>query len=276
MARAKTAKAARPTQGDLEALDRAQNLVYRAWEAVRPATRAKRAREALAISPLCADAHVILAEMAEPGSPERMAAWEAGVAAGEAALGPTTFRDLEGEFWGWLETRPYMRARLGLAFELLHAGRAREALPHLRDLLRLNPNDNQGVRTVLAGALAELGEDAELGELLDRYGEDDSADMAWTRALLAFRREGDGAASRGVLAAAREGNPHVPAFLAGAKPMPKKLPDLIGFGDESEAVAYADRFGTAWRETSGALEWLSAQAPAGAAPRRRAAKPRPD
>jgi tetratricopeptide (TPR) repeat protein len=265
-----------PTQRDLEALDRAQNVVYQSWEAVRPATRVKRAKEALAISPLCADAHVILAEMAEPGSPERMAAWEAGVAAGEAALGPAAFRDLEGEFWGWLETRPYMRARLGLALELLHAGRAREALPHLRDLLRLNPNDNQGVRTVLAGALADVGEDAELGELLDRYGEDDSADMAWTRALLAFRREGDGAASRAALGAAREGNPHVPDFLTGTKPMPKKLPALIGFGDESEAVAYAERFQGAWRNTPEALDWLLAQAPAGAAPRKRAAKRRLD
>ena len=116
-----------PTQHELDALDRAQHRIYSAWEAARPATREKRAREALAVSPLCADAHVILAGLAPSGSPECLAAWEAGVAAGEAALGSGGFRDMEGEFWGWLETRPYMRARFGLAMELLRQDRAHEA-----------------------------------------------------------------------------------------------------------------------------------------------------
>jgi tetratricopeptide (TPR) repeat protein len=257
---AKAPKPKQPTREALAALDRAQRRVYDAWEAARPATRIKRAQEALAISPLCADAHVILAEHAPFGSAERMAAWEAGVAAGEAALGPRGFKEMAGEFWGWHETRPYMRARLGLAAELLHGGREREALPHLRDLLRLNPNDNQGVRTILAGALADLGEDEELGALLDRYIEDEGADMAWTRALLAFRRGGDGEASRAALAAARDGNPHVPAYLTGATPMPKSLPPYYSPGDASEAALYADRFAEAWGKTPGALAWIAAQA----------------
>ena len=34
-----------------------------------------------------------------------------GVEAGELALGPKGFKQYAGHFWGFLETRPYMRAR---------------------------------------------------------------------------------------------------------------------------------------------------------------------
>ena len=40
---------------------------------------------------------------------------------------------------------------------------------HWRDLLRLNPNDNQGIRYVLAARLLELGRDRELAVLLKAH-----------------------------------------------------------------------------------------------------------
>ncbi|HXY17585.1 MAG TPA: tetratricopeptide repeat protein [Gaiellaceae bacterium] len=68
------------------------------------------------------------------------------VAAGERALGPRIFAEGAGYFWGLVETRPYMRARAALAALLWKLGRREEALEHARELLRLNPNDNQGIR----------------------------------------------------------------------------------------------------------------------------------
>jgi tetratricopeptide (TPR) repeat protein len=265
-------RAKNPTRAELEALDRAQQRIYDAWEAARPATRAKRAKEALAISPLCADAHVILAQLAPPGSAECLAAWQAGVEAGAAALGPKGFKEMEGEFWGWLETRPYMRARLGLAMALRDRGEKAEAAGHLRALLRLNPNDNQGVRGVLASLLLELGEEAELAALLDRYEHDDGADMAWPRVLLAFRQGGDSAAARKARAAAAKDNPHVPKLLTGALPMPKEPPPYYSPGDITEAAAYLHYGEAAWRATPGALEWLAASMETPPARRRGKAK----
>jgi tetratricopeptide (TPR) repeat protein len=40
------------------------------------------------------------------------------------------------------------------------------AIRHYRDMLKLNPNDNQGIRYVLAACLLRRGEEAELKELL--------------------------------------------------------------------------------------------------------------
>ena len=59
------------------------------------------------------------------------------------ALGPRGFKRCAGHFWGFLETRPYMRARAGLAGTLLKLGDVDGALSHYRDMLKLNPNDNQ-------------------------------------------------------------------------------------------------------------------------------------
>ena len=59
--------------------------------------------------------------------------------AGAAAIGADRFASLRGEFWGHLETRPYMRARLGLAQALRDLGRDDEAVAHYRALLELNP-----------------------------------------------------------------------------------------------------------------------------------------
>jgi hypothetical protein len=69
------------------------------------------------------------------------------------ALGPRGFKEYAGHFWGFLETRPYMRARAGLAGTLLKLGDVDGALAHYRDMLKLNPNDDQGIRYVLAGCL---------------------------------------------------------------------------------------------------------------------------
>lgn len=236
-------------------LSLAQDLVYEAFDERDPDERVRLAEEALAVSPDCADAYVLLAEQAETRK-SVLAMYEQAVAAGERALGPAAFRDDVGDFWGLLETRPYMRAREALAHALWLAGRRGEAVEHLRDMLRLNPNDNQGVRYTLASWLMVLDRDDDLAGLLDRYDED-SATWAYSRTLLAFRRIGDGADAVKLLKAARKINKHVPAYLVGDEPLPPHPPEYYSPGQESEAVVYAAEALPAWRSTPGALTWLA-------------------
>jgi tetratricopeptide (TPR) repeat protein len=245
------------------ALDRAQELIYDAWGAGTAARRIALARKALEFSPRCADAYVLLAEHAKSGSDAELDLWRQGVAAGEAALGKEGFEEFAGHFWGFLETRPYMRARLGLATALWRRGAREEAVAHLRDMLRLNPGDNQGVRYILASFLVELGRDQELAALLHEYREDAAAAWTFTAALLAFRRDGDTAASRKLLAQAIKSNAFVPDYLLGNRKMPARLPGLMGIGDESEAIHFASEFADGWKGTPGALDWLRRNIPAG-------------
>jgi len=236
-------------------LEEAQEMMYRAFDAPSDAKQVALAKKALKISPDCADAYVLLAEHARTEE-EALTLYEKGVAAGERAIGKQGFRRHVGEFWGVLETRPYMRAREGLARCLWDIGRGEEAVEHYQELLRLNPGDNQGIRYLLASALLSLDRDDDLAKLLERYEPDSSADWAYSEALLAFRREGDSARAQQLLKAAKRVNRHVPAYLAGSKPLPREFPEFIGRGDRSEAVSYTAEFLKAWRNTPGAISWL--------------------
>ena len=250
-------------RNEAAALGRAQDLIYKAWEAGTAKRRVALAEKAMEISPHCADAYVLLAEHAKRGGDAELDLWRRGVAAGEAALGKRAFDELAGQFWGFLETRPYMRARLGLAMALWRRGIRDEAAAHLRDMLRLNPNDNQGLRYILAAQLVELGGDDELSLLLGQYRDDASAAWTFTAALLAFRRKGDNAKSRKLLAAAIEGNEFVPGYLLGERKMPARLPAFMGMGDADEAIHFTDAFGRGWKETPDALEWMRGSLPGG-------------
>lgn len=245
-----------PSVAPTTPLEEAQELIYQALE-----TSGKRrldlARRALTLSPDAADAYVLLAEAAtDPREARRLL--EQGVQAGERALGAAAFQEDVGHFWGIVETRPYMRARQGLAEVLWHLGERAAAIDHLQDMLRLNPGDNQGLRYLLAGWLLAVGDDAALERLLAAYPDEASAHWAYTRALHAFRQHGAGPQADRALRQALEANPHVPVYLLGTKPFPAQLPGYYGIGDENEAVVYLAEAAEGWLETPGAPEWLGA------------------
>ncbi len=236
-------------------LERAQEVVYQAFEATGK-KRTQLARKALRISEDCADAYVLLAEETARNPEEARELYEKGVAAGERALGQEMFEEEEGNFWGILDTRPYMRARHGLALSSWELGESREAMEHYEDMLRLNPNDNQGIRYLLVIALLEEEAGEALGELLERYEEDASALWLYSRALWMFRKEGATEKANAALEEALETNPFIPLYLLGHRKLLDALPEIISYGDESEAVMYVSETLTVWLRTPGALEWL--------------------
>jgi tetratricopeptide (TPR) repeat protein len=235
-------------------LDRAQDLCYRAFDA-HGRLQLKLARQALALSPDCADAYVILAERSQSPDDE-ISLYEQGITAGERALGAERFETKDAPFWSDVSTRGYMRALMGLAQCRHCQDRLTEAVALYRRMLALNPGDNQGARWPLVGLLLETGDDAGAGELLERFAQDDMATMAYARALLAFRTGGDSPASGKALRAALQANSHVPALLIDALSAPLDLPASFSFGDEDEAAICADEIGVAWTTTEGALAWL--------------------
>lgn len=173
-----------------------------------------------------------------------------------SALGPRHLEEEVGRFWGITETRPYMRARDGLAQCLIALGQWPNAIAHYQEMLRLNPGDNQGVRYSLLTLLIAAGELAHAADLLDQYPGDISAVWAYGRALLTFAQHGDSDASRTALRAARASNPHVLGFLNGTKRTPAYRPPYFGIGDEPEAIWYAQDHRYGWVDTPGALDWL--------------------
>ncbi len=250
-------------EGNLAIQDRklrqAQGLMYKAWEETDPAKRLTLAHEALAISDKCADAYVLLAEEQSDTVGRALEYYQRGVEAGERALGKEYFEEAVGDFWDLLETRPYMRARQGVADCLLKLNRFDEAIAHYRELLRLNPDDNQGIRYVLLSILADLNRDTQAVHLLKQYEDDGMADWLYTWALVEFRLHGASKTAERRLEEALEGNSYVPAYLTGRKRVPNRLPPYIGLGDDNEAAHYAGRNLNHWRRTPGAVEWLKSK-----------------
>ena len=76
---------------ELTPRDKAQDLVYDAWEEKSAKRRTEMARKALELWPDCADAYCVLAEEATTSDEERRML-EAAVAAGERAIGPEPFK----------------------------------------------------------------------------------------------------------------------------------------------------------------------------------------
>ncbi len=114
--------------------ERAQEIMYEAWEA-HGKRRVELAHQALQESQDCADAYVLLAEETAKTAEAARDLYAQGVAAGERALGSEYFKENAGDFWGLIETRPYMRAREGLAGTLQAMGELPQAIVHYRELL---------------------------------------------------------------------------------------------------------------------------------------------
>lgn len=237
------------------ALTRAQELVYDAWEADTPRKAIRLAKRALAISKRCADAHIVLAEASAKGIVDKRRHYERGVAAGEAAIGRRGFEEAAGEFWGFIETRPYMRARECLGECLWDLGEREAAIGHYRDMLRLNPIDNQGLRWILATWLLAVEDHDVLEKLLAQYEGDAFVYWPYTRTLLSFR-QGDESAARAALRKGWDANPHVPDLLLGVTFLPEEPPDGYALGSPEEAAEYVVQAAVNWKATRGALEWL--------------------
>jgi hypothetical protein len=240
---------------EIDALDRADEVLERAFDAASPREAVRTALLALEASPLCADAYVVLAQNGRYDGHEALHLWRTGLAAAEVCL-KDSFKRYKGEFWGFIETRPYMRAKHGLAMALITLGQRREAIVHLAEMLELNPNDNQGARYVLLECYMADRKDKAAWQLMGQYPDEASAWFAWSAALLTFRQSGAGTESAAALATALESNQHVPAFLTGKRKMPKQLPDAYQHGEADEAQLYARGAALAWAVTEGAINWL--------------------
>ncbi len=233
----------------------AQDLVYAAWEAPTDKRARALAEAALDLDPECADALVVLAGLTEDID-VALRLLEKATSAAEKRLGPGFFEENDGHFWGEFSTRPYMRARFALAQLLWDTGEDDDAIAHAQALLNLNPNDNQGVRDVLAGWLLFNAQTGAAARLLRQFDTDDSAAMAWARALQAFQAFARTKGADEALDTAMITNPAVAMYLLGIRKPPAELPQSYSSGSEEEAVYAAFLLHDAWHVTQGALEWL--------------------
>ncbi|MBI2027467.1 MAG: hypothetical protein HYS98_06670 [Deltaproteobacteria bacterium] len=242
------------------ALDQAQDLIYDAWEQPSSQERIRLAKKALKLSKDCADAYCILADEQAKTLEETHEYLKQGVEAGERAIGKKGFIKFKGHFWGFIETRPYMRARFDLARCLWALDRREEALDRFYALLKLNPGDNQGVRYNLLNFLFILNDLNGVKKLLNQYRGDCSAEWAYSQLLYTFVTDSkkDEELDK-CYEKALKINKYVVDYILGKKRISTRLPSSYTMGSNEEAVSYAVEGKAVWLKYPQAIKWLQSK-----------------
>ena len=111
----------------------------------------------MAIYPDCIEAYERLAVL-QKNQNKMLDFLEQRIAIGERIFEDEKSAKYTDRFWGIHETRPYMRCLAGKATLLYRMSRRAEGIAVQEKLLRLNPDDNQGIRDELSLRYVEDGQ----------------------------------------------------------------------------------------------------------------------
>lgn len=235
--------------------EKAMDLIYEAWESDSKDEVISLAEKALKLDEHCADAYNLLAGFKAKTSMESLELFAKGIEAGEKSLG-SDFEKYKGNFWGYLETRPYMRSMEGYSDLLWYLGEKSKSIEVGKKMLQLNPNDNQGIRHILITRLLILNRFLEAEKLYEDYEDDFSAQWHYSKAYLYFCKRSKQPYANKALKEAMLFNPYVPLHLLGLAETPDQMPEYFGVGDENEAILYVGQALELWANNENAVKWF--------------------
>lgn len=160
-----------------------------------------------------------------------------------------------GAFWGTFESRPYMRALQGLGLTTWKQGRLEEAKDIFLKMLKLNVNDNQGVRYLIGPIYHQMGN---LDKAINWYVQNlDDPDNLYNYGLALIQQNELEAAAKTLISAIFE-NPYIAPML-----LKNKLPESdwwhgSNLTEPPYAEDYVCEYGNWWEKEEFALRLLRA------------------
>jgi pentatricopeptide repeat protein len=233
--------------------EQAQDLIFEAIE-LPDDDGYQLALKALQMDSDCIEAYEYLGSL-EPIFETAILYYKNGIEIAKRIYAKTHFKDGIGNFWMIDETRPFMRCMQALADCLRHMGRFHDAISIYEEMIRLNPNDNQGVRDQLLLYLIRINEFNKFMKYDKLYKDDFGAFSSFNNALFAFKTLGSSSRSNEILHKAIKTNKYIVPRLI-KKTLSDDFPDSYGFGDEKEAIYYCFFAHEIWHETKGAIDWI--------------------
>lgn len=235
--------------------DQALELVDQAGEAHSQAEALDLLRRAVEVDPKYCEARVQLAQWKSRSDGELIRRLDEAIADEADRVGEAYFKKQKGAFWGFHETRPYMRACFGRATILLAMGRLEEAQKALRTLILLNKQDNQGVRMALGPLCLRRGDLKAYRALRNKFKKTMDLELAWSDVLEALL-QGNAEKAAALRAEARAENGYLEAYLIGHRKLPKHLPASYTWESPKQAICAAVHLIPAWAAHPEALAWL--------------------
>lgn len=150
-------------------------------------------------------------------------------------------KDNIGCFYGIFETRPYIRGLNDKAHYLITDGKIKQARDVCKEILRLNEDDNTGIRYLLMAIYAYFQEENDMIELYKKYPEE-SLEMLLPLFALYCKQENDENAKK-YLNKINKANPYFIKFFQGTVKQNKDM--LKGYytkGDLSEVIICFEEF----------------------------------
>ena len=252
-----------PPRDDPNARERARAVLEREMD--RGADLEQAARAALRVSEECAEAWLLLADVARTPEEARSRVRRA-VAVATAALGSARLAAERGRLADTPDGVAYLHALAALARAQSAEERGPQAVQTLQHVLAADPRDPVAVRGDLLLLLLATGRDDEAEELVAAYPDEANADWSFGRALLRRRRATDDAGLERAGAAldrAIARFPEAARALAGD-------PAPLTRGPRVDPL-----LAQAWADTDTALAWLAERLAAPPAPPVTAPAPAP-
>lgn len=149
----------------------------------------KYAKRALKLDPSNLDAEFMIADITAKSQVDMLNRLRLIVKHGEQVMQAKGYADENsiGNYWVITETRPYMRVRDAYISLLRDMGMIRAAVAECEDMLRLNENDNQGIRYTLMHLYAILEEEQKALELHKKYDSYEETQMLFPLSIMYFK-----------------------------------------------------------------------------------------
>jgi tetratricopeptide (TPR) repeat protein len=247
------------------------------------------ARQALAISPDSIAAWLMLGIHA-PDDSKAMEHFEQGIQRGKQRF-REEMESIHDELglWGHIAARDLIRLMSEKAKLLENEKGSGQAIAIYREILKLNPRDNHGVRGDLLLLLVIQRRIEEARALVDAYPNDADTAIAWGRAFVSIVEAIDRTGyelpeediserfssseaflktlgpefdhARKDVRKAVEVNPFVPLFFSEPGLYEVQTDDMVAFGGPYEAIDYLKRWSVLWHITGLPMIMLTAAAP---------------
>jgi tetratricopeptide (TPR) repeat protein len=239
---------------------RAQDLTYDALETDDLGEALRLVHEALELDPDCTDAQRLMVALLPTSVENRLHLMREVVEKAERAMSESFVQKNTGHFWGMVSTRPYMRAKQHLGELLAETGDLEGAIATFAQMLKLNPKDNQGMRSPLLGLYLATNRPEAADHLMSLYEGEEEVDacFAWARVLERWI-SGKTNDARAALARARKINRFCEPYLSRSRMLPRQAPEYYRPGDDSEAQVCGTQLFVAVESHPSFREWLRFQ-----------------
>lgn len=223
-------------------LDDAYEILEKAQNARNEKEAIKLAKKAYEKSSECFDAILFQCDLEENGI-KRMKLLDDGLEAEKNRLIKEKYfvKENIGHFYGIFETRPYIRGLVVKAEYLLEEGKLHQAESICKEVLRLNKNDNMGVRYLLMAIFATLEEENNMLKLYKKYPEE-NLEMLFPLFALYYKIGNDKKAKEYLNRINKCNSNFVKLFNGTIKESNKVDPGYYSRGDSSEIFMYLERY----------------------------------